>query len=68
MEKRVIRIIKKGEDESNLSYWLSMTNSERMIELQKMRIQVNQRLYGTRKGFQSVYRVVKKDGKVTGFS
>ena len=60
MEKRVIRIIKKGEDEGNLSYWLSMTNSERMIELQKMRIQVNQLLYGTRKGFQRVYRVVKR--------
>ena len=59
MEK-VIRIVKKGEDDSNLLYWLSLSVQERMRQLEETRQEVNQRLYGTRQGFQRVYRVVKR--------
>jgi hypothetical protein len=59
MEKQ-IKIVKKGEDEGNLQYWLSLTFNQRMAELEKIRKQVNTRNYGTRQGFQRVYRIVKR--------
>lgn len=58
--KKQIRIVKKGEDESNLLYWLSLTDKERMAELEKIRQQVNQIKYGTRQRFQRVYRITKR--------
>jgi len=59
MKKR-IKIIKKGQDNGNLLYWLSLTVRERMAELEKIRQQINKRKYGTRHGFQRVYRIVKR--------
>lgn len=58
MVKRV-KIVKKGQDDGNLSYWLSLTVQERMAELEMMRQQINNRKYGTRQGFQRVYRIAK---------
>lgn len=58
--KKQIRIVKKAEDESNLLYWLSLTDKERMAELEKIRQQVNKRKYGTRQRFQRVYRITKR--------
>jgi hypothetical protein len=59
MEK-VVRIVKKGEDESNLLYWLSLSEKERMAELEKIRQEVNLKKYGIRQGLQRVYRVIKR--------
>jgi len=59
MEK-VVRIVKKGEDNSNIRYWLTLTPTQRMTELQKIRTEVNKRLYADRKGLQRVYRVIKR--------
>ncbi len=59
MEK-VVRIVKKGEDDSNITYWLSLSYAERMRELETIRTQINQRKYGARQGFQRVYRIVKR--------
>jgi hypothetical protein len=59
MKKR-IKIVKKGQDEGNLLYWLSLTEKERMIELEKIRQQINTGKYGTRQGFQRVYRIAKR--------
>ncbi len=59
MEKR-IRIVKKGEDDGNLEYWLSLTHNQRLANLERMRRQINKRKYGTPKGFQRVYRIVKR--------
>ena len=55
-----IKIVKKGEDDSNIKYWLSLSYNERMAELEKIRQFINKRKYGTRQGFQRVYRVVKR--------
>ncbi len=55
-----LKIVKKGQDEGNLIYWLSLSVKERMIELEKMRQEINKRIYGTRQGFQRVYRIVKR--------
>lgn len=59
MEK-VIKITKKGEDDSNLNYWLSLSKIERLIELEKIRKEVNLRLYGDRQQFQRVYTIIKR--------
>jgi hypothetical protein len=59
MEK-VIKITKKGEDDSNLNYWLSLSKIERLIELEKIRKEVNSRLYGDRQLFQRVYTITKR--------
>jgi len=58
--KKQIRIVKKGEDEGNLRYWLSLTTQERMAELEKIRQQINKRIYGTRQGFQRVYTITQR--------
>ena len=58
--KKTIRIVKKGNDESNLLYWLSLGKVERLIQLEEMRNQVNERKYGIRQGFQRIYRITKR--------
>ncbi len=55
-----IRIVKKGQDDGNLLYWLSLSKAERMIELEKTREEVNLRLYGAEQGFQRVLRIIKR--------
>ena len=60
MLKRQVEIVKKGNDNSNLEFWLSLTYAERMARLEKMRQEVNKKVYGTDTGLQRVYRVVKK--------
>ena len=62
MEKQ-IRIVRKGQDEANLVYWLSLSARERMAELEKMRQQVNRHKHGTRQGFQRVYRLAKRTSR-----
>ncbi len=60
MEK-IVRIVKIGHDDSNLIYWLSRSFTQRLEELEKLRTEVNQRMYGNQQGFQRVYRVVKRE-------
>ena len=59
MEKR-FKIVKKGEDESNLNYWLTLSYGERLENLEKMRQEVITRFYGTEQKFQRVYRIIKR--------
>lgn len=59
MEKK-IRIVKKGQDDSNLLYWLSLSIQERMAELEKIRQQINLQKYGNRQGFQRIYCITKR--------
>jgi hypothetical protein len=58
--KKVIKIVKKGEDESNLEYWLSLSKQERMENLEEIRQQVNNCNGDTEQGFQRVYRIIKR--------
>ena len=59
--KKQLRIVKKGEDDSNLHYWLSRTPKQRMAELERVRQTVNLRRYGTDQGFQRVYRIIQRE-------
>jgi hypothetical protein len=58
--KTKIRIVKKGEDNANQQYWLTLSYHERMRELEKIRQEVNRKLYGTQPEFQRVYRITKR--------
>ncbi len=58
--KKVIRIVRKGEDESIVIYWISLSIQERMKQLEALRQQINTAKYGNRQGFQRVYRVIKQ--------
>ena len=63
--KKQIRIVKKGKDESNLLYWLSLTKIERLTQLEELRKEINHWKYGTEQGFQRVYRIVnRKSGQI----
>ena len=55
-----LKIVKKGNDEGNLLYWVSLSFVERMRELEKMRTQVIKMRYGTPQGFQRVYRITQR--------
>jgi hypothetical protein len=59
MEK-VFKIVKKGEDDSNIKYWLTLSHEERLLNLEKIRQEVINRFYGTRQEFQRVYRVIER--------
>jgi hypothetical protein len=59
MEK-IIRIVKKGDDEHDIIYWLSLSYQQRMAELESIRQEVNQRIYGTESRLQRVYRIIKR--------
>lgn len=58
--KKVIKIVKKGQDDGNILYWLSLSVNERMLELEKIRQQINNKKYGVRQGFQRVHRITKR--------
>jgi hypothetical protein len=58
--KKEIRIVKKGEDESNIDDWVSLSAEERMKELGRIRQEYNRQHYGTQQGFQRVYRIIKR--------
>ena len=50
MEK-VIRIVRHGNDDSNLKYWRTLSGQQRIAELEKMRAEVHKR-NGVTSGFQ----------------
>jgi hypothetical protein len=59
MEK-VCRVTKMGDDSADIEYWASLSESERLTNLEHLRQEVNRRLYGDSTGFQRVYKVVKR--------
>ncbi|MDY0016677.1 MAG: hypothetical protein RBS89_02470 [Candidatus Delongbacteria bacterium] len=67
MEK-AIKIVKKGHDDSNILYWLTLTYEQRLAELQKMREELNAIYYPDQQRFQRVCRVIKKSEKFNQFS
>lgn len=58
--QKQVKIVRKGEDEGNLLHWITLTEKERMLELEMIRQQVNKSKYGSRQEFQRVYRVIKR--------
>ena len=58
--KKVLKIVKKGFDDSNIIYWRSLTPQERLSNLEKIRKEVIKAKYGTDPGFQRVVTIVKR--------
>jgi hypothetical protein len=58
--KKVVQIVKKGEDESNIDYWVSLSAEERLTELETIRQEYHRQQYGTQQEFQKVYRIIKR--------
>ncbi len=46
-----IRVLKKGEDDSNIDYWLALSRQERLIELEELRQQYISWRYDNKQGF-----------------
>lgn len=58
--KKQLKIVKKGDDDSDLEYWFSPSGEERIANLERIRAEVIKEKYGTEPGFQRVCRIVKK--------
>ena len=61
MDRTQIQVYKKGEEPSDLAYWLSVPPIERIRALEQIRKEYNDWKYGPERGFQRVYRVVKRE-------
>ena len=61
MDRTQARVYKKGEEPSDVLYWLSVPPIERIRALEQIRKEYNDWKYGPERGFQRVYRVVKRE-------
>ncbi len=59
MEK-IVKIVKKGEDNSNLLYWIATSETNRLINLEQIRQEVNSQKYDIGQQFQRVYSIAKR--------
>jgi len=64
IDRSRIRIIKKNSEEENddVLFWLSKTPLERISALEEIRAEYNTWKYGTIRGLQRVYKIVKREG------
>ena len=58
--KPFIRKFKKGNEPSDLLYWLAQPPIERLRALEEIRQQYNTWKYGTGREFQRVYTIIKR--------
>jgi len=56
----IVRIYKKGEEPSELIYWLAQAPIDRIIALETIRKEYNQWKYGSEQRLQRVYRIIKR--------
>jgi len=57
-----MRVIKKNSDEESddVFYWLSLTPIQRISALEEIRTEYNLWKYGPVRGFQRVYKIIKR--------
>jgi hypothetical protein len=60
LQLATLRISKLGEEPDDVLYWRSRPPIERIRALEEIRKQYNDWKYGSRRKFQSVYRIVKR--------
>ena len=61
VDRTRIAVFKKGEEPSDVVYWLSRPVVERLSNLETIRREYNQWKYDTEPRLQRVYRVVKRE-------
>lgn len=60
MDKSQIAVYKKGEEPSDVLYWMSRPAIERIMALEQIIQEYNIWKYGTEQRLQRVYNVVKR--------
>lgn len=60
LDRTKIAVYKKGEEPSDVLFWLSRPPAERLLALETIRAEFNQWKYDSEQGFQRVYRVIKR--------
>ena len=60
-ERNYIRVVRKGEDNSNVLYFISLSKLERLNHLEQLRTQYFRltKEDDSKQGFQRVYRTIK---------
>ena len=61
VDRTRVAVFKKGEEPSDVVYWLCRPVVERLSNLEAIRREYNQWKYGTEPRLQRVYRVVKRE-------
>jgi hypothetical protein len=61
IDRTRIAVYKKGQEPSDVLYWLSCPAIDRIIALEQIREAYNHWKYGTQQGFQRVCRVIKRE-------
>ena len=62
LDKTKVAIYKKGEEPSDVLYWLSRPVAERIKAFETICLEYNLWKYDYQPGLQRVYRVVKRKG------
>ena len=62
VDRTRIVIYKKGDEPSDVPYWLSRPAIDRLLALEEICLEYNRWKYGAQQGFQRVYRIVKREG------
>lgn len=60
MIEKVVKIIRKGEEESDYNYWKNQPLEKRLEALEEIREEYNKWKYADQQGFQRVYRIIKR--------
>jgi hypothetical protein len=60
VDRSRVAVYKRGEEPSDVLFWLTRPPFERLRALELIRQEYNQWKYGTEQGFQRVYRIVKR--------
>jgi hypothetical protein len=60
IDRSQVKIVKKGEEEDDIFFWLERMPIERILALETIRQEYNQWKYGNKRGFQRVYKIAKR--------
>ena len=60
IDRNHVAVYKKGEEPSDVLFWLSRPPAERIKALELIRYEYNFWKYGTEQGFKRVCRIVKR--------
>ena len=60
IDKTQVKIVKKGQEEDDIFFWLERMPIERILALETIRQEYNQWKYGNQQGFQRIYKVAKR--------
>ncbi len=58
IDRSQVKVVKKGQEEDDVFFWLERTPIERILALETIRQEYNQWKYGNQPEFQKVYKVV----------